>query len=213
MCETTFQIRYQWSKWVFLSKWLKLYEASGHLKHRKYWLWILKSHFSESLNAKGQQHLWSQSNISLEQSVFPEGVLMLADYWIFFPFNLNHHYHQQHNHHTRAHKHTHAHTYTRTHTHFLLQTLWSGCPLPVWSSSSAACGSWSVGCKCWTVIFINGTGWMSGALWGQDCALSRGGGSCRGEGECSCGKKRWGQHGKRHRAWLRAYSCPSSHSR
>ena len=177
MCVFVQVIKTIWSQWSF--------------ETQKYWLWILKSHFSESLNAKGQQHLWSQSNISLEQSVFPEGVLMLADYRIFFyffPFNLNYHYHQKHNHHTCAHKH--AHTHTHIHAHFLLQALWSGCPLPVWSCTSAACWSWSVGCKCWTVIFINGTGWMSGALWGQHCALSRSGGGCRGEGECSRGKKK-----------------------
>ena len=91
---------------------------------------------------------------------------------------------------TTTHARTNTHTHTHIHAHFLLQALWSGCPLPVWSCTSAACWSWSVGCKCWTVIFINGTGWMSGALWGQHCALSRSGGGCRGEGECSRGKKK-----------------------
>lgn len=50
------------------------------------WQEIWKFHISENLNAKGQQHLWLLANISLEQSVFPQAVLMLPDYCFLFFF-------------------------------------------------------------------------------------------------------------------------------
>lgn len=87
-----------------------------------------------------------------------------------------------------------------THGHFLLQALWSGSPLPVCSCS---CRGWSVGWECWTVIFINETGWMSGALWGLRWALSCSSGSWWGEEECSHSKK------KKKREWKREKEAPS----
>lgn len=82
--------------------------------------------------------------------------------------------------------HLHIHSRTHTNTHFLLQALWSARPLPVWSCSLATCRAWSVGWECWTVIFINGTGWMSGALWGLCGALS-----------CSGGRAAWKKEAQR----------------